>query len=91
MKLLWLDLNASYSHASLASSPAISSSSTKQTTWSRITESIEGFDYMPGYEYVILIEKENLKNPLQDYFGKYILKQIISKTQQESSDLPRCN
>jgi hypothetical protein len=46
---------------------------------------------MPGYEYVILIEKENLKNPLQDYFGKYILKQIISKTQQESSDLPRCN
>ena len=36
-----------------------------------MTEYIKGFDYEPGYEYVIKVVKEELRNPPQDHLGSY--------------------
>lgn len=43
--------------------------------------SIEGFDYQPGYNYVLKIEITNVENPPADGSSKkYILLEVISKT-----------
>lgn len=56
--------------------------------WTTISESIRGFDYEPGYEYVLRVAKVNRKNPPQDYLGEYILRQVVSKVRKNSEGLP---
>lgn len=58
------------------------------STWTTIPESIKGFDYQPGYEYVIRVSKKKVNNPPQDYTGEYILHEVISKVQKDSDGLP---
>ncbi len=56
--------------------------------WTTMTEYIKGFDYEPGYEYVIKVVKEELRNPPQDHLGSYQLIKIISKVKKNSENLP---
>lgn len=60
----------------------------KSDTWTTITESIPGFDYEPGYEYVIEVKERHIKNEPEDYLGEYILMNVISKTKKQSENLP---
>ncbi len=42
---------------------------------------IKGFDYQEGYEYILLVRKIKIKNPLQDQSNiRYEFIKIISKT-----------
>ena len=56
--------------------------------WSRTGSYIFGFDYQPGYEYVIKVVQEEVKNPPEDYVANYRLIKIISKVQKNSENLP---
>ena len=58
-------------------------------TWSFFYGNIEGFDYEPGYEYVLKVRKEEVKNPPQDASSvKYVLVRIVSKVEKTSEGLP---
>ncbi len=58
--------------------------------WEYFYTPIEGFNYEPGYEYVILVRKENLENVPADRSSiRYVLEKVVSKTPKESSDLPQ--
>lgn len=49
-------------------------------TWSYFYSDIEGFNYEPGFIYMLSVEKQKISNPLQDGSSiKYILKKVISK------------
>ena len=53
----------------------------KATEWSNFYSAIEGFDYEPGYTYVIRVKEKKIKNPPADGSSiRYILKKVISKT-----------
>lgn len=57
--------------------------------WQYMYSQIEGFDYEPGYEYVLLINRTELKNPPQDASRfVYKLKRIIVKQRKDSKGLP---
>lgn len=56
--------------------------------WMKITDSINGFEYEPGFEYVIKVQRRQINNPPEDYRGEYILKKIISKEKKDSENLP---
>jgi len=57
--------------------------------WEFFYSSIEGFNYEPGYEYVLEVKKENRENPAADQSSiRYILVKEISKIQKESDNLP---
>lgn len=60
----------------------------KNDNWTTITESIKGFDYEPGYEYVIKVREKHIKNPPEDYLGEYFLIDVISKEKKDSENLP---
>ena len=48
--------------------------------WTLFYGRIEGFDYVPGYEYVLDVREENIENPPADGSSvKYILVKQISK------------
>lgn len=65
-----------------------------KTNWSFFYSKIEGFNYEPGYEYVLEVKKEKLPNPLPADASaiKYTLIKEISKTKKTSqnmlSDIP---
>lgn len=60
------------------------------TEWSFFYSNIEGFNYEPGYEYVIEVKKEAVEEPVPADASsiRYILVKEISKTQKQSADLP---
>ena len=58
-----------------------------QPDWEFFYNNIEGFNYEPGYEYVLEVKKEELKNPAADQSAiKYTLVKEISKTQKQSEN-----
>ncbi len=62
------------------------------TTWSLFYSDIEGFNYEPGYEYVIEVEKKHIENPPADGSSiRYKLIKTISKESKESENLPETN
>ncbi len=60
-----------------------------QTEWEYIYHGIEGFDYTPGYEYVLEVRTEEIENPPADGSTvKYVLVKQKSKQQKTSDYLP---
>ena len=60
-----------------------------KTEWEFFYNKIEGFDYEPGYEYILEVKVENVENPAADQSSlKYILVKEISKEQKVSENLP---
>lgn len=60
-----------------------------QQDWEFLYNGIEGFDYEPGYEYIIEIKKETIKNPAADQSSvKYIFVKELSKIQKVSENMP---
>lgn len=60
-----------------------------QQKWEFHYGTIEGFNYEPGYEYVIEVRKEEVPNPAADQASfKYVLVKEISKIQKQSESLP---
>lgn len=58
--------------------------------WEFFYNSIEGFNYEPGYEYVLDVKVEKIENPPADGSSlKYILVKEVSKTQKTSENLPQ--
>lgn len=58
--------------------------------WTFFYNNIEGFNYEPGYEYVLLVKKENIQNPLADQSSlKYTLVKEVLKVKKTSENLPR--
>ncbi|SMP11190.1 DUF4377 domain-containing protein [Chryseobacterium profundimaris] len=50
-------------------------------TWTNLYTNIEGFTYEPGYEYVLKVQEQKIKNPPADGSAvQYILIREISKT-----------
>jgi len=48
--------------------------------WSYFYFNIEGFNYEPGFIYLLSVEKQKISNPPQDASSiKYILKEVLSK------------
>lgn len=61
-----------------------------KSEWEFFYNDIEGFNYEPGYEYVLEIKTEKIENPVADGSSlKYILVKEVSKTQKTSADLPQ--
>lgn len=57
--------------------------------WELFYDNIEGFDYVPGYEYLIEVKTEKIENPVADQSSiKYTLVKEVSKKQKESEGLP---
>lgn len=57
-------------------------------TWQLWYSGIEGFEFVPGYEYVLEIRKERDVNPAADRSSiRYILVKQISKTEKESEGI----
>lgn len=57
--------------------------------WTFFYSNIEGFNYVPGYEYVLEVKKEKIDNPPADRSAfVYKLVKEVSKTAKESTDLP---
>lgn len=56
--------------------------------WLTIADYINGFEYEPGFEYVIKVQEKRINNPPEDYRGEYILKEIVSKEKKDSENLP---
>lgn len=60
-----------------------------QTNWEFFYNTIEGFNYVPGYEYVIEVKKEKIDKPAADQSSlKYTLVKEVSKQQKHSENLP---
>lgn len=54
--------------------------------WMFLCESLAGFDYEEGYEYIILVKEKKIKNPVQDQSGiNYSFIKVLSKTKVESA------
>jgi len=63
-----------------------------QTEWEFFYNNIEGFNYEPGYEYVVEVKTEKIENPAADQSSiKYILVKEVSKDQKKSENLPQIN
>lgn len=61
-----------------------------KSNWEYWYSGIDGFEYEPGYEYVLDVRKESLLEPraADQSSIKYVLVKEISKTQKTSDDLP---
>lgn len=60
-----------------------------QADWEFFYNSIEGFNYEPGYEYVLEVKAEKIENPAADQSSlKYTLVKVVSKTEKVSEGLP---
>lgn len=60
-----------------------------QADWEFFYNGIEGFNYVPGYEYVLEVRTEKVENPAADQSSlKYVLVKEVSKTQKTSDNLP---
>ncbi len=52
----------------------------KEALWSNFYSNIEGFDYQPGYTYVLRVKEKKVKNPPADGSTvRYILKKVVYK------------
>lgn len=61
-----------------------------QTDWQFFYSSIEGFEYGPGFEYVLEVKVDSIKNPAADQSSlKYTLVREISKEEKVSEGLPQ--
>lgn len=61
-----------------------------KTDWEFMYDSIEGFEYEPGYEYVVEVKKEVIENlPADRSAFKYTLVKIVSRKEKASENLPR--
>lgn len=61
-----------------------------QTDWEFFYSTIEGFNYEPGYEYVLEVKVEKIESPAADQSAlKYTLIKEISKEQKTSENLPQ--
>ncbi|MEN9919126.1 MAG: hypothetical protein RL662_1562 [Bacteroidota bacterium] len=59
-----------------------------QSSWRFFYDEIEGFNYEPGYEYVLQVEKRNIPNPPADRSSfQYVLVKEISKTAKQSENM----
>ena len=59
----------------------------KDSEWQNFYGTIECFDYIPGYEYVIKVKETEIKSPAADRPSKeYKLKRIVSKIPVSSED-----
>ena len=59
-------------------------------SWELWYSGIQGFTHEKGYEYVVKIRKEEVKNPPADASSvKYVLKRIVSKTKKDSDIDPK--
>lgn len=60
------------------------------TEWSYFYSPIEGFQYEPGYEYVLEVKKETREKPMpQDASSiRYLLVKEVSKKQTSSENMP---
>lgn len=57
--------------------------------WTFFYGNIEGFDYVPGYEYVLEVKKEEVKNPPADASSiRYGLVKIVSREKKTSENMP---
>lgn len=58
--------------------------------WSFFYSNIEGFNYEPGYEYVLEVKKEDVKEPTPADASsiKYILVKEVSKNKKVSENMP---
>lgn len=62
-----------------------------ETEWSLFYSQIEGFEYEPGYEYVIKVKEDYLDPadvPADASSIKYTLVKMVSKTEKNSENLP---
>lgn len=61
------------------------------TDWSFFYSGIEGFDYEPGYEYVLEVKKEAVPEPVPADASsiKYTLVKEVSKTKKDSENMPQ--
>ncbi|MCC8133465.1 MAG: DUF4377 domain-containing protein [Tannerellaceae bacterium] len=61
----------------------------EETEWTFLYGGIEGFDYQPGYEYVLKVQVQEVENPVADQSSiRYILIKVISKEKKTSENLP---
>ncbi|MDH6308950.1 hypothetical protein M2451_001592 [Dysgonomonas sp. PFB1-18] len=61
-----------------------------QTNWEFFYNNIEGFNYEPGYEYVLDVKVEKIEYPAADQSAlKYTLVKEVSKEQKASDNLPK--
>lgn len=61
-----------------------------QADWEFFYSNIEGFNYEPGYEYVLEVKVDKVENPAADQSSlKYTLVKQISKEQKTSENLPQ--
>ena len=61
-----------------------------QTDWQFFYSSIEGFEYEPGYEYILEVKVDSVINPAADQSSlKYTLVKEVSKKQKISENLPQ--
>jgi len=61
-----------------------------QKDWEFFYNNIEGFNYEPGYEFIIEVKTEKIETPAADQSSlKYILVREVSKTQKTSENLPQ--
>ncbi len=58
--------------------------------WIFMYEGIEGFDYEPGYEYVLEVRQEERAQPVPADRStyKYVLVKVVSKIKKHSEDMP---
>lgn len=63
--------------------------SPEASNWQYMYNSIEGFEYEPGYEYVLLVNRLELKNVPQDA-SRYVyrLKNVLNKQKKHSERMP---
>lgn len=60
-----------------------------ENTWSLFYSPIEGFDYEPGYEYVIRVKVTPVENPPMDASSaRFELEKVASKTRKASENMP---
>ncbi len=61
-----------------------------QTDWEFFYNNIEGFNYEPGYEYVLDVKVEKIEYPAADQSAlKYTLVKEVLKEQKTSENLPK--
>ncbi|MCC8035709.1 MAG: DUF4377 domain-containing protein [Rikenellaceae bacterium] len=60
-----------------------------ETRWQFLYGGISGFDYEPGFEYVISVHRIRVENPPMDASSVlYVLDRVISKERKDSEAIP---
>ncbi|MCD7976580.1 MAG: DUF4377 domain-containing protein [Tannerellaceae bacterium] len=60
-----------------------------ETDWTFLYSGIEGFNYQPGYEYLLKVRKEEVENPAADQSSiRYVLVKEISREMKTSENMP---